>query len=208
MTSPPASSKWTATAVDLVFGSNSQLRAISEVYASDDAQEKFVRRLRRRVGQGHGARPVRPRPDRASLEPDIDVGSSEPVFVVQRHDASSLHFDFRLEVEGALASWAVPKGPPSTPVTRGWPSGSRTIRWTTPTSRDGSARAGTVIVWDTGTYENITEKNGAHVAAAAAIQGGHLKVVLHGDEAPRRLRAEAHEDGWRREELDAGQGRR
>ena len=43
--------KWTATAVDLVFGANSQLRAISEVYASDDAQEKFVERLRGRVGR-------------------------------------------------------------------------------------------------------------------------------------------------------------
>ena len=52
--------KWTATAVDLVFGSNSQLRALAEVYASDDAREKFVRGLRRRLGQGDGARPVRP----------------------------------------------------------------------------------------------------------------------------------------------------
>ena len=42
-TGPPARSKWTATAVDLVFGSNSQLRALAEVYASDDASEKFVR---------------------------------------------------------------------------------------------------------------------------------------------------------------------
>ena len=42
MTSRAATLKWTATAVDLVFGSNSQLRAIAEVYASDDAQEKFV----------------------------------------------------------------------------------------------------------------------------------------------------------------------
>ena len=51
----------TATAVDLVFGSNSQLRALAEVYASDDAKEKFVQRLRGGVGQGHEPRPLRPR---------------------------------------------------------------------------------------------------------------------------------------------------
>jgi len=51
--------KHTATAVDLVFGSNSQLRAISEIYGSDDAREKFMNDFRRRLGQGHGVRPVR-----------------------------------------------------------------------------------------------------------------------------------------------------
>ena len=52
--------RWTATAVDLVFGSNSQLRAIAEVYGSDDAHQKFVARLRGRVGQGHEPGPLRP----------------------------------------------------------------------------------------------------------------------------------------------------
>ena len=52
--------KWTATANDLVFGSNSVLRALAEVYAQDDAKGKFVRGLRRRVGQGDEQRPVRP----------------------------------------------------------------------------------------------------------------------------------------------------
>ena len=52
--------RWTGTAVDLVFGSNSQLRAIAEVYACDDAQQKFVRGLRRCVGQGHEPRSLRP----------------------------------------------------------------------------------------------------------------------------------------------------
>ena len=55
--------KWTGSRVDLVFGSNSELRALAEVYACDDAQEKFVRRLRGRVGQGHESRSIRPRPD-------------------------------------------------------------------------------------------------------------------------------------------------
>ena len=51
--------KWTGTAVDLVFGSNSQLRAISEVYASDDSKARFVARLRGCVGQGHEPRSLR-----------------------------------------------------------------------------------------------------------------------------------------------------
>ena len=52
--------KWTATAVDLVFGSNSQLRAIAEVYGADRRRGPLRRRLRGGVGQGHGARPLRP----------------------------------------------------------------------------------------------------------------------------------------------------
>ena len=51
--------RWTASRVDLVFGSNSELRALAEVYACDDAREKFVRRLRGRVGQGHESRSIR-----------------------------------------------------------------------------------------------------------------------------------------------------
>ncbi len=52
--------KWTATRTDLVFGSNSQLRALSEVYAANDAGGKFVKRLRRGMDQGHERRPIRP----------------------------------------------------------------------------------------------------------------------------------------------------
>ena len=52
--------KWTATAADLVFGAHSQLRALAEVYASDDAKEKFVRRFRGGLEQGHEPRSVRP----------------------------------------------------------------------------------------------------------------------------------------------------
>ncbi len=52
--------RWTATAVDLVFGSNSQLRAVVEVYACEDAAAEVRRGLRGGLGQGHGPRPVRP----------------------------------------------------------------------------------------------------------------------------------------------------
>ena len=53
--------RWTGTRVDLIFGSNSELRALAEVYATSDARTEVRRRLRRRVGQGHGPRPLRPR---------------------------------------------------------------------------------------------------------------------------------------------------
>ena len=112
------------------------------------------------------------------------MGSSEPVFVVQRHDASSLHFDFRLEVEGALASWAVPKGPSLDPRDKRLAVRveDHSLDYAGFEGRIGEGYGeGTVIVWDTGTYENITERNGARVGAAAAIQAGHLKVVLHGE---------------------------
>lgn len=95
-------------------------------------------------------------------------------FVVQRHDASSLHFDVRLEIDGVLVSWAVPKGPSTDPAQR------RLARRVDDHALDhiaveGRLGSGTVIVWDTGTYEQRTEGS-----AADALENGHLTVVLHG----------------------------
>ena len=108
----------------------------------------------------------------------------KPVFVIQKHDASSLHYDFRLEVDGVLKSWAVPKGPSTDP---------REKRLATPTEDhpleyadfegvipEDQYGAGTVIVWDTGTYDNITEEDGDAVAASDALANGHLLVYLRG----------------------------
>jgi DNA ligase D-like protein (predicted 3'-phosphoesterase) len=111
-------------------------------------------------------------------------GPSGPVFVVQRHDASTLHFDFRLEIGGVLVSWAVPKGPSLDPrdkrlaaMTEDHP-----LDYAGFEGRIGEGYgAGTVVVWDTGTFENITEKNGEPVSAEDALAAGHLKFVLHGE---------------------------
>src|SRR5437016_12715952 len=97
----------------------------------------------------------------------------EPIFVVQRHDARRLHSDFRLERDGALASWAVPKGVPLEPGEQhlavhveDHPLDYATFEGEIP---KGNYGAGTVEIWDTGTYELLEEK-----------PNGGLTVRLHG----------------------------
>lgn len=108
---------------------------------------------------------------------------SSPIFVVQRHDASTLHFDFRLEIGGVLVSWAVPKGPSLDP--RDKRLAARTddheLEYAEFEGRIGEGYgAGTVVVWDTGEFENLTERDGEPVPAEEALERGHLKFRLHG----------------------------
>src|SRR5689334_23433146 len=97
----------------------------------------------------------------------------EPIFVVQRHDARRLHYDFRLERGGALASWAVPKGVPLEPGAKSLavhvedhPLEYASFHGEIPKGQYG---AGTVEIWDEGTYELLEEK-----------RNGQLTVRLHG----------------------------
>ena len=110
-----------------------------------------------------------------------------------------------------LVSWAVPKGPSLDPRDKRLAVRveDHALDHATFEGRIGDGYgAGTVIVWDTGGYENVTEKDGVRLDAAAAIEAGHIKVVLHGTKLARSLRPDPHEDGRGREELDPGQGRR
>src|SRR3954454_7782823 len=102
-------------------------------------------------------------------------GVSAGVFVVQEHQATAHHFDVRLEVEGVMRSWAVPKGPSLDP-------GAKRLAVEVEDHSlahndfEGAVGDGGVIVWDRGTYEQ-----GGRVAWPEALERGHAVFVLHGE---------------------------
>lgn len=110
------------------------------------------------------------------------------MFVIQKHDATRLHYDFRLEMEGVLKSWAVPKGPSTDPknkrlamMVEDHPFDYRNFEGIIP---QGEYGGGTVIVWDEGTYEPIEEIRGKKAQEKhllKQLKEGSLKIKLHGE---------------------------
>ena len=110
------------------------------------------------------------------------------LFVVQKHDASRLHYDFRLEMEGVLKSWAIPKGPSLNPADKrlamhveDHPFDYKDFEGIIP---EGNYGAGTVMVWDTGTYEPLEDTSGTKTAMNKVLlkelKSGSLKFRLNG----------------------------
>ena len=136
---------------------------------------------------------------RATPEPSGKTKRSgkEPLFVIQKHDASHLHYDFRLELDGVLKSWAVPKGPPADLQTKrlammveDHPYDYARFEGTIPAGNYG---AGTVMVWDIGTWKNLGPEPHEGLKSGKLhfqLNGKKLKgewalVRMHGPRAPK-----------------------
>ena len=135
---------------------------------TDDYQEK---RYFRKTSE--------PKGDKISF----DWAEERPIFVIQKHDASTLHYDFRIEVNGTLKSWAVPKGPSTDPSEKrlaipneDHPLDYADFEGTIPDDQYGG---GTVMVWDRGCYKNLKEDDSKSVAQQ--LDDGHVNIWLEGE---------------------------
>lgn len=135
-------------------------------------------------------------------KPDAD----SLIFVIQKHAASRLHYDFRLQMEGVLKSWAVPKGPSTDPAVKrlammveDHPYNYRDFEGIIP---KGNYGGGTVIVWDHGTYHPIEEfktKKEQEKHLLKQLKAGSIKIVLKGKKVKGEwalVRTQQSENSW------------
>jgi bifunctional non-homologous end joining protein LigD len=121
-----------------------------------------------------------------SAKSSRSAGVGKLHFVIQKHDASHLHYDLRLEIDGVMKSWAVPKGPSADPSVKrlamqveDHPMEYNKFEGTIPAGEYGG---GTVMLWDNGTYEiENPPDDDQNSSARDQYDGGELKIIFHGE---------------------------
>ena len=121
-----------------------------------------------------------------SPEPKATIPSkkTDNIFVIHKHQASHLHYDLRLAYDGVLKSWAIPKGPSLNPSdkrlavqTEDHPFDYKDFEGVIPEGYG----AGTVMLWDSGTYHNIKQKDGALVPFDECLEKGTIEIFFDGE---------------------------
>lgn len=115
------------------------------------------------------------------------LSGNQPVFVIQKHDATNVHYDFRLQIEGTLKSWSIPKGPSLDPSHKrlAIPTEDHTLEYADfegiiPRDHYG---AGAVMIWDRGTYRNIKtdDDDNDTISMGKCYENGQIEIVLEGE---------------------------
>lgn len=111
--------------------------------------------------------------------------NEKPIFVIQKHDATNLHYDFRLEIDNTLKSWSVPKGPSTDPSVKRMaiPTEDHPLTYAgfEGTIPQGEYGGGTVMIWDTGTIQsNKKDDHGNIISLEESFKNGSIEVTLFG----------------------------